>query len=365
MGTIKLFHPYIPEEFCEELKDVLSSGWIGQGAVTERFEKEFAEYVGAKYAVMTNSASSALNLAVEVSGLGPGDEVLTTPITFVSTNHAILEAGATPVFVDVDPRNLMIDLDKAEAAITPRTKAIIAVHYAGNPIDIYKLYYLAKKHNLKVIEDAAHACGATYDKRRIGSFGLTCFSFQAVKNLPVGDGGMVTTNDLEEYKKIRSLTWMGIDRTTYDRSKTPYKWEYDVTALGHKYHSNDIAACIGSQGLRELEMWNGHRYGLARVYHKQLRETGVQFLMPTINTYSSNHLFVIKVDNRDALHDQLLEKGIETGVHYKPNNHYSMYPDADLPETEKVYKRILSLPMHYRLSIDDAVRVCETLKGLL
>jgi perosamine synthetase len=360
---IKLFHPYIPPHFNEKLSEVLESGWIGQGAVTERFEKEFAEYVGAKYAVMTNSATSALNLAVEVSGIKEGDEVLTTPITFVSTNHAILEAGATPVFVDVDPKTLLIDLDKAEDAITPNTKAIMAVHYAGNPVDIYKLYYLAKKHNIKVIEDAAHACGANYDGRNIGQFGLTCFSFHAVKNLPTGDGGMITTNDPDEYRKIRSLTWMGIDRTTYDRSKTPYKWEYDVTELGHKYHSNDIAACLGSQGLEELAMWNGHRHGLARVYRHNLPD--VECLQYTPNSNSANHLFVIKVDNRDEVHDKLLAAGVETGVHYTPNNHYPMYADTDLPVAEAAYKRILSLPMHVRMGAIDAQYVCDALKEIL
>ncbi len=361
--VIKLFHPYIPEEFCDDLKDVLQSGWIGQGGVTERFEKEFAEYVGAKYAVMTNSATSALNLAVEVSGLREGDEVLTTPITFVSTNHAILNSGATPVFVDVDYYSLNIDLDKAEAAITSKTKAIMAVHYAGNPVDIYKLYALAEKYNLKVIEDAAHACGASYDNHNIGHFGLTCFSFQAVKNLPIGDGGMIVTNDEEQYKHIRSLTWMGIDRTTFDRSRTPYKWEYDVTKVGYKYHSNDIMACLGIQGLKHLATWNGIRADLVKAYKENLEH--VEWLTPTPNSISANHLFVIKVDNRDYVHDKLLEAGIESGVHYKPNHHYSMYnlpaEKESLLNADLAYSRILSLPLHTRLTNEDVERVCKKL----
>lgn len=364
---IKLFHPYIPEEFCDQLKEVLSSGWIGQGGVTERFEKEFAAYVGAKYAVMTNSATSALNLAVEVSGLKEGDEVLTTPITFVSTNHAILNSGATPVFVDVDYYSLNIDLDKAEAAITPKTKAIMVVHYSGNPVDIYKLYAMAERHNLKVIEDAAHACGASYDNHNIGHFGLTCFSFQAVKNLPVGDGGMIVTNDEEQYKDIRSLTWMGIDRTTFDRSRTPYKWEYDVTKVGYKYHSNDITACLGIQGLKELAVWNGHRADLVEVYKENLEH--VKWLEPTPNSVSSHHLFVIKVDNRDRVHEMLLSRGIETGVHYKPNHHYSMYslPQEAPPliSADLAYSRILSLPLHTRLTKDNVLFVCKMLKEIL
>ncbi len=361
---IKLFHPYIPEEFCDELKKVLSSGWIGNAGVTERFEKEFAKYVGAKYAVMTNSATSALNLAVEVTGIKEGDEVLTTPLTFVSTNHAILNANATPVFVDVNTYSLNMDLDKAEQAITSKTKAIMAVHYAGNPMDIYALYAFAKKYNLKVIEDAAHACGANYDNHNIGHFGLTCFSFSSVKNLPVGDAGMITTNHGGQYHHIRSLLWMGIDKSTFDRSKAPYKWEYDVNCVGYKYASNDIAACLASQGLKHLADWNGHRLDIANMYRERLPH--VTHLQMTPNSVSSNHLFVIKIDNRDRVYEKLLEAGIETGVHYKPNHHYRMYrlpEDAErLWATDLAYSRILSLPMHLRLTEQHVDYICKTLK---
>ncbi len=364
---IKLFHPYIPEEFNLTLAKVLASGWIGNAGVVEQFEKDFAKYVGAQYAVMTNSATSALNVAVEVSGLKEGDEVLTTPITFISTNHAILNANATPVFVDVNPYTLNIDLVAAEAAITSKTKAIMAVHYGGNPIDILELYGLARKYNLKVIEDAAHACGSSYGGKNIGSFGLTCFSLSAVKNLPVGDGGMITTNSSSEHERIRSLMWLGIDKTTYARSKTAYKWEYDVTTVGYKYASNDIAASLGIQGLPYLAEWNEYRAKLVNMYKKHIHHA--KWLQPTPNSVSANHLFVIKVDRRDHVHKKLLEAGIETGVHYKPNHHYPMY---SLPEgvenlwaADLAYSRILSLPLHLRLTKDDVVYICETLEGIL
>ena len=364
---IKLFHPYIPEEFYSGLTDVLASGWIGNAGVVEQFEKDFAEYTGAKYAVMTNSATSALNVAVEVSGVGEGDEVLTTPITFVSTNHAILNANATPVFVDVNPYTLNIDLDKAEAALTPRTKAIMVVHYGGNPVDIYKLYAMAKRWDLKVIEDAAHACGASYDGKNIGQFGLTCFSLSAVKNLPVGDGGVITTNDDKEHDRIRSLMWLGIDKTTYARSKKAYKWEYDVTAVGYKYASNDIAASLGIQGLRKLAEWNEYRAELVRTYKKHIPH--LKWLQSTPNSVSANHLFVIKVDRRDYVHKRLLEAGIETGVHYKPNHYYPMYElpnDVErLWSADLAYSRILSLPLHLRLTNDDVIHICNTLKEII
>ncbi len=360
---IKLFHPHIPDEFFPKVEEILKSGWIGQGPVVDEFEKAFAAYTGAKYAVMTNSATSALNLAVEVSGVGPGDEVLTTSMTFISTNHAILNAGATPVFVDIDPKTLLMDLDLVRAKVTSRTKAIMAVHYAGNTFDMDKLYGLAGEFGLKVIEDAAHACGSYYDDKPIGSFGLTCFSFHAVKNLPVGDGGMVTTNSEDEYNTLRSMTWLGIDKTTFARSTGKYKWEYDVPIVGYKYHSNDIAAALGIQGLECLDGWNTKRYELAQAYKLALPE--IDFLWTTPMTTSSNHLCVIRVPNRDTLHDRLIENGIETGVHYKPNHLYPMYQQydvGDLVETEKAYKEILTLPMHMKLFENDISWVTGIIK---
>ncbi len=363
---IKLFHPHIPDEFFPKVEEILKSGWIGHGPVVNEFEKAFSEYTGAKYSVMTNSATSALNLAVEVSDVGQGDEVLTTSMTFISTNHAILEAGATPVFVDIDPKTLNMDLDSVRAKVTSRTKAIIVVHYGGNPVDVQRLYPLADDFGLKVIEDAAHACGAYYGATPIGNFGLTCFSFHAVKNLPMGDGGMVTTNDEEVYRKLRALTWLGIDKTTFARSTDNYKWEYDVPKVGHKYHSNDIAASLGVQGLKKLDEWNEYRGSLKEAYRAAL--PGVEFVDPLPHTTSSNHLCVIQVDNRDELHDRLAKNGIETGVHYKPNHLYPMYQQydaGDLVETESAYRRILSLPMHLKLNEDDVSYIAGTLRKYL
>ncbi len=363
---IKLFHPHIPEEFFPKVEEILKSGWIGHGPVVNEFEKAFAEYTQSEYAVMTNSATSALNLAVKVSGVGPGDEVLTTSMTFVSTNHAILEAGATPVFVDIDPDTLNMDMSLVRAKVTSRTKAIMAVHYGGNPVDVAALYRLADEFGLQVIEDAAHACGAYVGVKPIGHFGLTCFSFHAVKNLPVGDGGMITTNDEEIYKKLRALTWLGIDKTTFARSTGDYKWEYDVPQVGWKYHSNDIAAALGIQGLEKLNDWNTERSTLKREYKAALPD--VEFVNPLPGTTSSHHLCVIKVDNRDTLHDRLEENGIGTGVHYKPNHFYPMYRQydvGDLVHTERAYKRILSLPMHLKLNSDDISYITGTIKRCL
>ncbi len=363
---IKLFHPHIPEEFFPKVEEILKSGWIGQGPVVEELEQAFAEYTQAEYAVMVNSATSALNLAVHAAGVGPGDEVLTTSMTFISSNHAILNAGATPVFVDIDPKTLLMDLDLVRAKVTSRTRAIMAVHYGGNPFDMRKLYAIAEEFGLKVIEDAAHACGSYSGPTPIGGFGLTCFSFHAVKNLPVGDGGMVTTNSEEEYNFLRSMTWLGIDKSTFARSSGDYKWEYDVPVVGYKYHSNDIAAALGVQGLEKLNEWNGYRQTLRYEYEARLPD--VRFLEQTPNTFSSGHLCVIRVPNRDTLHDRLADSGIETGVHYKPNHLYPMYQQydvGDLVETEKAYKEILTLPMHLKLNTNDISYITGTIKRYL
>jgi perosamine synthetase len=286
----------------------------------------------------------------------------------VSTNHVILYSGATPVFVDIDPATLNLDLNLVEEAITDRTRAIMVVHYAGNPVDMHQLYTLAKKHGLGVIEDAAHACGAFYKTGPIGSFGLTCFSFHAVKNLPTGDGGMITTNDKDTYERLLRLRWLGIDRSTFDRRTSDgYKWEYDVSELGTKSYMNDITAAIGIEQLKGLDCWNAFRADIVWRYIYGLSSC-VEILEETEGAISANHLMVVKVDNRDRVVSRLKEKGIETGVHYKPNHLYDMYQPyvrSPLIETEEAYGHIVSLPLHLGLSDEDVNFVIESVKESL
>jgi perosamine synthetase len=368
---IQLFRPFVSEEAMDSVAEVLRSGWIGLGPKTAEFEKAFAEYVGAKYAVAVNAATSALHLATVVAGIQPGDEVLTTPLTFVSTNHVLLYQGAKPVFVDVQDSTLNIDLNRAESLISPRTRAIMAVHYGGNPVDLDTLYSLAARHRLAVIEDAAHACGATFRGKRIGSYGLTCFSFHAVKNLPIGDGGMVTTNDIETYERLQRLRWLGIDRSTYDRSVGQYQWEYDVKEVGFKYHMNDIQAAIGLAHLKRLDEWNNRRAEIVNIYRETLGDlpsSKIRFVEHTPSATSANHLCVIRVPHRDRVVEALKERGIGVGVHYRPNHLYPCYQDArrgDLSITENAYQELISLPLHLLLSDDDVHEVCQTLRSIL
>ena len=367
-NKIDLFRPYVTEEAIEEVGKVLRSGWIGLGPKVEEFEEAFAKYVGAKYAIAVNSATAALHLALVVSGIGPGDEVLTTPMTFVSTNHAIKYAGAEPVFCDVEDTTLNIDLNSAKVMMGPRVKAIIAVHYGGNPVDWAQLVTFAEENKLKIIVDAAQSLGATSHGRRVGGNlegGLTCFSFHAVKPLPVGDGGMITTNDPAAAKRLKRLRWMGIDRSTYERSSTAsYHWEYDIREVGFKYHMNDITAAIGLVHLKHVGEWLDYRRGVVSQY--KWEEGGYlpfELVGETPNASSAHHLCVMRVPKgRNDLHDTLSNAGISTGVHYLPNHMYKPYKDcrrASLRVAEAAYLEILSLPLHLGLTVEDQGKVME------
>jgi perosamine synthetase len=368
MKNIQLFKTNISEKAIKFVDKVLRSGWISLGPRTAEFEKKFAKYIGVKYAVALNSCTAALHLGLIVSGIKEGDEVITTPLTFVSTNHVILYQKAYPVFADVDPRTYCIDPESIEKMITKKTKAIIAMHYGGHPCDLDKIYKIAKKYKLKVIEDAAHACGSSYKGKKIGCFGLTCFSFHAVKNLPTGDGGMITTNDEKQYQRLKILRWLGIDKSTYERTETDkgklgaYTWEYDVPEIGYKYHMNDITAAIGIEQLKLLDKQNAYRRKLAKIYNHELNHPDIialPYVSPDVVT--SQHLYVIQVKRRDDLIIKLKANGIAAGVHYKLSNTYPMYEKyrSDVKNAERIAKNIVSLPMHTLLTPKDVRKIIK------
>ena len=247
---IPLFRTHIYQESIDNVNAVLRSGWLGLGPKTEEFEKAFCGYIGCKYAIALNSCTAALQLAVELADLPKSSRVLTTPLTFVATNHVLLQYGLDPIFVDIDPLTGNMSLESIRRLLrlygrgehnTTRPRAIMAVHYGGHPIPIDFLYEIGKEFRLTIIEDAAHACGASYLGKKIGADSkFCCFSFHAVKNLAVGDGGMLCTNDEEIANKARKLRWFGIDKNSADRSNGGYSWQYGVETLGYKLHMNDI-----------------------------------------------------------------------------------------------------------------------------
>lgn len=347
---IPVFRPSYDRREEQAIVETLRSGWVGMGPKTEKFEKEFAQYVGAEYAIAVNSCTAALHIALKLLNVGPGDEVLVPTITFVSTAHAVCYVGATPVFCDVNERDLCIDWKDAVKKITPKTKAIIPVLYGGKPI------YAPADIKLPRIYDCAHAAGSKF----IATGRLCCWSFHAVKNLATGDGGMITTCDEQLAERARRLRWMGINRNTWDRSKGGYQWEYGIDEIGYKYHYNDLAASIGLVQLSKLPAMQARRESLVESYLKYLRHIEP----PAYNTGSSWHLVVGKTDRRDELADFLRSRGISTGVHYKPIHLYPCYKQKiTIPVAEKIWPRILTLPLYPDMCDDEVRHVCDEINN--
>lgn len=371
---IPVFKPSYGEEELEALREPFQSGWIGMGPKTKKFEEKFAEFIGVPYAVGVNSATAALHLALKLSDI-ESKEVITTPMTFISTNHAILYNGGIPVFADIEPDTLNIDIEDVKRKITDRTRAIMVVHYGGHACDMEAILDMAKEHGLIVVEDCAHACGGKYLMQALGSLGdFGCFSFHAVKNLPTGDGGMITTRGEQADARLRKLRWLGITRGTWDRSEREgYSWEYDVAELGFKCHMNDITAAIGLVQLAKLEQTNGRRRYLAERYTSLLSD--IEWIETPVEkdyAHSAWHNYVIKVKNpanRNPLMDHLKAQEISTGMHYIPNHLYQMYKPyvkGPLPVAESVWRRLITLPLYPDLTdkqqdmIIDAIRSYRT-----
>lgn len=368
---IPVFKPCYDHQELEALRVPFESGWIGLGPKTKEFEDRFAAFLGISHAVAVNSATAALHLAVKVAGL-EGAEVITTPMTFVSTNHSILFCNGIPVFADIEPDTLNIDPRDLERRITSRTKAIMVVHYGGHSCDMDAILDIARRHGLKVIEDAAHACGGQYRDHMLGTLGdFGCFSFHAVKNLATGDGGMVVTRDGDAAARMRRLAWLGITRDTWNRIESKgYAWEYNVEELAFKYHMNDITASIGLVQLAKLGDANARRRYLAERYTRLLVDVG--WLEPPVEkeyTRSAWHNYVIKVANmadRDPLMEYLKARGISTGMHYIPNHLYEMYwpyVTEPLPVTETVWKRLITLPLFPDLTDEQQDHIVASIKG--
>ena len=352
METIPLFKPSYDERELEALREPFASGWIGMGPKTKEFEEAFRRHVKAGFAIGTNSATAALHLGMSMLDV-KDREVITTSMTFVSTNHAILYEGGIPVFADIEPDTLNIDVNDIAKLITPKTRAIIGVDYGGHPCDWDAINKLAKDHNLLVIDDAAHACGSRYKDRLIGSIaGITSFSFHAVKNLATGEGGMITTDNAEWAEHLRKKRWMGINKSTFDREIVGkgYSWYYEVEELGYKYHMSDIAAALGLVQLKKLENKNARRREIAKIYNEAFKDLSwLELPVEKPYAFSSTHNYVVKLPEgaRDKFVDYMTEKKISVGVHYIPNHLYAMYkPYArKLPVTESIWKRIVTLPL--------------------
>lgn len=371
--------PSISEAAIQEVVDCLRSGWITTGPRVQQFEEALKTYLGAPHVLCIASGTAGLYMSLLAIGLEPGDEVITTPLTFVATLNTIVLAGARPVLVDVDPKTYNLDMNAVEAAITPRTKAILPVHFAGLPVDTQKLYMLANKHGLRVIEDAAHAIGSAVGGHKIGGFGdIQVFSFHPNKNMTTGEGGCIAVHDETLVRKLQALRFHGIDRPSWDRFTQKGSQHYDVIMPAHKFNMMDLQAALGLHQLKALDGFIEKRNNLAKRY-VQLLKSIPQLKLPPVppeGTHHNWHLFAPLIQpveglSRDEVAQRLKEHyGIGTGIHYVPPHLYSYYQHqfgfkaGQFPAAERIGEQILSLPLFPDMTEADQDRVVEALEDI-
>ena len=359
--------------------DSLRSGWITTGHKVKRFEQAFAAYTGAPHAVALSSATAGLFLALKALGIGPGDEVITTPYTFVATINVILHCGATPVLADVRRDDFNIDPARIAAAITPRTRAIIPVHFAGRPCDMDAIGALAQQHNLAVVEDAAHAIGAEFRGRKIGTISpLTVFSLHAVKNVTTAEGGMVTTADAALAERIRVMALHGMDKDAWKRFAPGGSWRYDIVELGYKYNMMDLQAAMGIHQLAKVEQFRQRRLEIVQRYRQGLGSLpGLTLPDAPVNGRHAWHLYPLLADfpalglTRDQFIERLNAENISANVHYIAAHLFSYYREhfgykpGDFPVAEWLSDREVTLPLYTRLTDDDVDDVIAAVRRIL
>ena len=371
--------PDVSDAEIAEVVDTLRSGWITYGPKTQRFEAEFAAAVGAKQAVALNSCTAGLHLALLAAGVGRGDEVITSPITFAATANVIVHAGATPVLADVCADDLNIDPRAVVAKITPRTKALMPVHYGGQPCRMDELLAIAKEHGLVVIEDAAHAAGAAYKGRPIGAIGdASVFSFYAIKNMTTGEGGMLTTDDDALADKVRVLRSHGLSADAWKRYSASGGADYEVTVPGFNYRMTDIQAAIGRGQLARLKEINAARARLASRYSERLAKVAeVETPIARPEVEHAWHLYALRLRlerlriDRDAFATELRQRGIGTSKHFIPIHYHAFYREGfgfhrgDFPVAEDAYERLISLPLYPRMTEADVDRVATAIEAIV
>lgn len=374
------FHvPEIDDEDIDAVVSVMRSGWLTTGAKARQFEQEFAAKVGARYAVALNSCTAALHLALEAIGLQEGDEVLVPTMTFAATAEVVTYFKAKPVLIDCLPTTLNMDPELIERAITPRTKAVIPVHFAGQPCEMGSILEIARRHDLRVIEDAAHAFPASYKGKAIGSIGdYTCFSFYATKNITTGEGGMVTTDDPDQADRIRRMSLHGLSRDAWKRYTNQGSWYYDIVAPGFKYNLTDMAAALGLTQLHKAERFWKTRERYAALYAEGFRDLPeITPLMIHDDVQHAWHLYVIQLDldrlriSRQAFIEGLQQKQIGCSVHFIPLHLHPYYREtgqysrADFPVASQAFDQMVSLPLYSKMSEEDVHRTIQVVRELI
>ena len=374
--------PEIGDAEIAEVVDTLKSGWVTTGPKAKRFEAAFTEFLGdaSLESIAVNSATAGLHLALEALGIGPGDEVITTTHTFTATAEVVRYLGADVVLVDIDPATLNIDPKAIEAAITPRTKCILPVHYGGLAADMPAILEIARRHGLKVVEDAAHALPTLCAGALVGTLqsDITVFSFYANKTMTTGEGGMIVTRNAELAKRMKVMRLHGMSRDAFDRfTATVPSWYYEIVAPGFKYNLTDIAASLGLQQLKRIDTFQARRIELATLLNAGL--AGLPLIlppMPTAGNTHSWHLYVVRLTedaqvSRDAFIERLFASGIGVSVHYIPlhlqpywRDRYALRPEQ-FPHSQHAFERMVTLPLYTRMTDADAARVCDAVRAAL
>lgn len=373
--------PCIGEEEINEVVDTMRSGWLTTGPKTQRFEADFAKFIGVPYALAVNSCTAGLHLALEALGIRPGDKVITTPYTFTATAEVIRYLGADPVFVDIEPKSFNLDTDKLAETLanTNGVKAILPMHFGGQANDMDTIVNLAQRYDLKIVEDAAHALPTSYKGRRIGTIGdLTAYSFYVTKTLATGEGGMVVTANPDYAERIRTMRLHGMNRDVFHRtsSKLPF-WYYEVVAPGFKYNMSDIAAALGIHQLQKAETFLQRRTDIATQYTQALLDLPVRTPYCHHHNIHAWHLYVLQLQleeiniDRNTFIDKMTEAGIGTSVHFIPlhlqpywRDRYHFKPE-DFPVALDVYERAVSVPIYPSMSDADVTRVIATVRSIL
>ncbi len=374
------FHvPSIGEDEIQSVVETLRSGWLTTGPRAKQFEVEFAQFVGATHAIAVNSCTAALHLALDAVGVGEGDEVIIPTMTFASTGEVVMYQKATPVLVDCDADTLNMDPCRVESAITPRTKAIIPVHFGGQPCDMGQIMELAARHDLRVIEDAAHALPAAFGSKNIGTIGdITCFSFYATKTITTGEGGMITTERDDHAARMRMMSLHGLSRDAWKRYSSEGSWQYEILHAGYKYNLTDIAAALGIAQLKRAQEFLKQRTRVAARYDQAFED------MPEIRRPISLpdrqhawHLYVIRLEpdqlriGRDRFLQELRDRDIGASVHFIPLHRHPLYRDRlgwsahDFPQADAAFEHMLSLPMFPGMSETQIERVVTAVKDIV
>lgn len=375
MKQIPFHKTYTTNDEIDAVVESIKSGWLTMGPKTVEFENKFRKYIGCGNAISLNSATAALHLSLKAIGLKKNDEVIVPTHTFIATAEVVTYFDAIPVLCDVEEDTHNIDVSKIEPLITNKTKAIIPVHFAGQPCDMDEIYEIACKYNLKVIEDAAHSLPAKYKGEYIGNLNqsdITCFSFYATKTLSTGEGGMATTNNVEFAKSIKINRLHGISKDAWDRYSDKGSWYYEVVDNGNKYNTTDINAALGIEQLKKLDWMNEKRHYIANKYNNAFKNIE-NIILPYIkqDRETSWHLYVIKINNRDKIIEKLKELGIGTSVHFIPIHKHPYYQkkfnyiDIDYPMSNKLFEKSLSLPIYPDLCDSDIDYIIENVLKLI